>query len=166
MNSIHNFFKGSGLSYTLALGLSLFSGCRETKIEYSPVLYEDATVVDVVYVPSRHGSGAGPTFAMDFDGNPSMGIAVTSVEIDENYAVVFKCQHGKFISEGSDERHKDLWKRMAEEMEVDVTYKEIYRVVYDDIDKDGKKEVIEKVLTGRDFLDAQPKTGHTQTLGK
>lgn len=152
---------GVGIA-TVALPLWL-AGCDfirslpETRTEYSKVLHEDAKVVDVVYTPSRHGGGIGPSFGMTSGGDAAVGLAVTSVNIPEKYAVVFKCQHGKFIVEGEDKEHKNLWGRLQEGQEVDVTYKEIYEATYMDANKDGKKEYIERKLIKYDFLDAKPK---------
>ena len=137
----------------------LLASCNriETKTELSDVLNENAIVAETVYSPSRHGSGSGIGPTMDFDGNIGIGISSVSVNIPEKYAVVFKCQHGKFISEGTDQRHKDLWQRLIEGQEVTVTYKEIFESTYQDTDGDGKKEVTNRKLIGYDFLDAQPK---------
>lgn len=140
-----------------SLGSILLTGCEQTKTELSDILHEDAIVSDVVYSPSNHGSGVGPTFNIGAEDTPGVGLAVTSVSIPEKYAVVFKCKHGKFIVEGTDNEHKKLWERLEQGQEVDVTYREFYRCTYDDIDKDGKKELINKELIDYDFLDAQPK---------
>ena len=149
------------LPYILAAGLALgtLTGCRVTHTEVSDVLHEDAKVVQTIYSPSRHGSGVSPQINNLFsDDGPSFELEITSIDMSEEYAVVFECQHGKFVSEGSDQRHKDLWSRLKEGQEVDVTYKEIYRTTYEeDKDGDGEKDLVERVLTGFDFLDAQPK---------
>ena len=158
--SLLNRLRDKSAPYILATGLtaSLLAGCEETKTEYSPILHEDAVVSDVVYTPSRHGSGSGIGPTIDFDGNIGIGFTDVTVNIPKKYAVVFECQHGKFISEGTDQRHKDLWGRLKENMEVDVTYKERFRSVYDtDKDGDGQKDLISRALVGYDFLDAQPK---------
>lgn len=158
MNKLQRILFSGAISLPL-----IFGGCDfirslpETRTEYSDILHEDAKVVDVVYTPSRHGSGVGPSFGMTSEGDAAIGIAITSVSIPQKYAVVFKCQHGKFISEGEDKRHKDLWERLQEGQDVDVTYKEIYEATYIDINKDGKKELRERKLIKYDFLDAQPK---------
>jgi len=138
----------------LVLGLAAISACNDPRTlkEQSEILHEQAKVSETVYVPSTHGSGAGPT--IDFNGN--VGLAVTSVSTNSKYAVVFECQHGKFISEGEDERHKDLWQRMRRDMPVDVTYQELYEATYQDTNGDGERELLERKLVGFDFLDAQP----------
>jgi hypothetical protein len=154
MNKLQKILGIGAISLPLMLG-----GCDfpETKIEYSDVLHEDARVVDVAYTPSRHGSGAGPTFGMTSEGDPSIGLAVTSVDIPEKYAIVFKCQHGKFIVEGEDDWHKGLWNRLQEGENVDVAYQEMYESTYKDTNKDGKKELLERKLVKYHFLDALPK---------
>jgi len=40
---------------------------------------------------------------------------------------------------------------------VNVTYEEIYRSTYKDVDGDGKKDLVSKVSAGYKFLDANPK---------
>lgn len=126
-----------------ALGL----GCREVAIEYSKEITERATVVDLVYTPSRHGTGAGPTF--DITGDGGLGIAVTSVNVPERYAVVFRCQHGKFIVQGDQQKTKEHWNRLTEGQEVTVRYREVYEVVYED------DKPVEKSLVKYDFIDAR-----------
>ena len=77
--------------------------------------------------------------------------------VPEKFGAVFQCQHGIFTSEGSDARHKALHDKLKNGMKVDVLYKEIYTETYDDLNKDGKKEMIDRTMTGLDFLDANPK---------
>ena len=153
--SFMQYLQRKTLPYILATGLALGTlvGCEETKIEVSGILHEDAKVVQAIYSPRRHGIGVSP----QIDSGPQ----VTSIDVPENYAIVFECQHGKFVSEGINQRHKDLWSRLKEGQEVDITYKETYKATYkatyDDINNDGKKDLVERVLIGFDFLDAQPK---------
>lgn len=157
----------------LLLLVILFFSCKEIKQEVSEVLHEDATIVNTVFTPSTHRAEVGMaaiggktgSIGIDFSGNVGIGLGnglqISSVTVPEKFAVVFECKHGGFISQGTDIRHKDLYERFKERKgsEVDVTYKEIYRVTYDDVDKDGKKEVIERVLVDYDFLNALPKKG-------
>ncbi len=161
----------------LAAGLALgaITGCKEgkkVKIEISDVLHENATVITRIYTPSRHDTKLGfraikmggketGSIGIDYGGDIGVGIGsgvqISSSTVPERYGAVFKCQHGTFTSQGSDKRHKDLYEKLQDGQEVDVTYKEIYRETYDDIDGDGKKDLVERVLTGFDFLDANPK---------
>lgn len=135
---------------TVLMAMLTLIGCEETRQEESPTLFEDAVVTEVVYSPSRHGSGVGPT--LDLTGSGGIGIAITSVDIPEKFAVVFQCQHGKFIVE-----RKELWERLKEGQKVTIAYKELYVSVYDDKNKDGQKELVSKKLVKLDFLDAHPK---------
>lgn len=113
---------------TSALVLAL-QGCsgEETKTEMSEVLHEDGVIAETVYTPSRHGSASGMGPTIDMDGNVGVAFTHTTINIPEKYAVVFKCQHGKFIIQGPDLRHKELWQRFMPGQEVDITYKEIFR---------------------------------------
>lgn len=129
----------------VCLAAILGAGCQKVVIEYSDVLTEPATVVDLVFSPSRHGSGVGPT--IDLTGEGGIGIAITSVSIPERYAVVFQCPHGKFIIQS--EKAKELWKRLKVGQEVTVTYKEKYRTTYED------EKVVSRILVKYDFLDAR-----------
>ena len=53
-------------------------------------------------------------------------------------------------------KYKGLWSRLKKGTDVDITYKEMFDVTYDDTDGDGKREVTQKSLVGYDFLDAVP----------
>lgn len=85
----------------------------------SPLLRESALVVETVYQPSQHGTGVG-------------------------YAVVFRCQHGKFVVEGEGGKYRALWEKLAEGDSVTVLYHEVYRE-----HDDGRRELVD-----HDFIDA------------
>jgi hypothetical protein len=132
--------------FFLVLVLSvLFTGCIEVKRESSDILYEKATVADLVYTPSTHGSGVSPTINMNMD----LGISFTSVDVEERYAVVFQCQHGKFIIQNDQKQAKALWSQLKQGQEVTVSYKEEFETTYDD-----EKPIARKLLK-YDFLDAK-----------
>ena len=144
---------------TMVLGASvLLASCskREERTELSDILHEDAAVSETVYCPSRHGSDVAPTMTSTGNG-VSIGATVVTIDIPEKYAVVFKCKYGKFIIEGTDQRHRDLWQRFTQGQEVDVTYREVFKSIYDDTKGTGKVELIEKKLVKYDFLDAVSK---------
>jgi hypothetical protein len=103
------------------LATVIFAACAKT--EYSAELSEPATVVEVVYSPSQHGSGTG----MSMKGE----LSVTSVSIPEVFATVFECQHGKFIIE-----RKDVWQRSHVGDRVNVRYREVYKV------RKGQRELV------------------------
>jgi hypothetical protein len=128
----------------IVLALVLLAGCYRT--ERTGIMHEDASVEDTIFQPSQHGSGT----AYDLTGKG--GLSVTSVDIPEKYALIFKCQHGKFVIQGTGERYKALWKRLSKGQKVDVSYQEVYRVYKSD---DGKQPG--RVLEKYDFLDATVK---------
>lgn len=134
--------------------VSFVSGCEYDTSETveSDTLHEDAEVVDLVYTPSRHSSDLVPTVSMDMDGDLETRLVTVDVRIPEKYAVVFRCQHGKFIVEGTDQEHKRLWERFREGDNVDVSYKEIYRKTYHVVDKE--RSLTKTELIKYDFLDA------------
>jgi hypothetical protein len=135
-------------------------GCDRVEIEQSTILHEDAVVVDTIYTPSRHDTEVGLTaikmggMGMDFGGDVGMrlggGLQVSNVEVPEEFAVVFKCKHGKFIVE-----RKEIYDKVkgGEGKNVDVSYTEVYRVTYKK--KDGKEHVINRVLTKYHLVDVK-----------
>lgn len=162
----------SKMGRNLAIGLLLATtatgcNCADTRSEMSDIIHEDARVANRVFTPSRHDTelefsafNTG-SFGVSYSGNPGLHIGnnlqVSSVEVPEKYAVVFECQHGGFISQGSDLRHQSLYEKLKGVGVVDVTYRELFKATYQDLDKDGKKELTSRVLVGYDFLDAVPR---------
>ena len=154
--------------FMLIVCLCVFvAGCKDVKIEKSKVLHEDAKVVTAIYTPSRHDVGIGKKMmdnpvgfgATDWQGRSGFAVGdvvISHNEVPENFGILFQCQHGNFTSQGSDVRHKALYNKLKdwEGKMVDVTYMEIYRVTYEDKDKDGEKEEVSRVLIDFDFLDA------------
>jgi len=80
----------------LCLALAL-TGCIG-RYENGPELTERVVVTEVVYTPATHGSGVG----MSTGGNA----VFTSVSTEPVYAVVFQCDHGKFIV-----KRRDVWEQ-------------------------------------------------------
>ncbi len=75
--------------------------------------------------------------------------ATSTVKIEDQFAVVFECQHGKFLIEdlGRDSRAGKLWKKLKQGDEVKIRYKEIFHV----IPAENKKTVV-----SYEFIDADP----------
>lgn len=162
------------IAILLTLSVVLFASCSNQKKEYSDVLHEKAIVVTLIYTPSEHKTELTKTMMDDFN-NPLQGtdlngnkgvkigtingetVQITSSTIPEKYGVVFQCQHGTFTIEGSEQKHKILYQKLYNNIRdtVDVLYKEEYLVTYDDVNKDGKDEVVSKILNDLDFIDAQ-----------
>jgi hypothetical protein len=126
--------------------LVLVTGCART--EYSVILSEDGEVYDTAYVPAGHGSDIGVIY--DLDGNVT--ITPVSVSIPAKYAVVFRCQHGKFTVNG-----EELYQKLDRGQKVTIWYRQVVRVTK----LDGKevREVIDL-----DFLDAVPKDAERREL--
>lgn len=128
----------------------LISACEYYEKEYSAEMTEPAMVTEVIYSPPRHGSDIAPTFGMTGGGNMTVGFTSVDVKIPEVYAIVFKCQHGKFIIQTPHKKAKDLWGHLKRDQEVTVRYREVYRVLYGKDKKPIKKELLEY-----DFIDAK-----------
>jgi hypothetical protein len=114
--------------------------------KYSPNMTEPAVVEDTFFSPRLHGSGLG----VGITTGGSMALVPSSTTIQEKYAVVFSCQHGKFVVEGSDTKHRDLWAKLKRGQAVDIVYREMYRVDYGD-----RGEVVNTTLKAYDFIDAK-----------
>lgn len=123
--------------------LLMMAGCSNKKVvfEYSAIIEEPVKVRNLVYVPAVHGSAVGPTVGMDFDGNLNMGVAITSVGTEEEFAIVFECQHGGFII-----KRENLWKRLHEDSLYTCQYVEVWQVTYED------SVALEKKFIDYDFL--------------
>lgn len=95
----------------------LVAGCAKT--EYSEERTELAEITEVVYTPSQHGFGTG--VGMSMKGNPV--VTTNNITVPETFAVVFKCEHGKFIVQ-----RKDAWAKAVVGARVMVRYREVYEV--------------------------------------
>jgi hypothetical protein len=122
------------MKYLLPILLLFIIGC-ENPIKYGPEQFERAQIVDMCYVPPGHGSDVSVGMTFDGDGNLSPTITPISIDIPARYAVVFKCQHGKFIIQG-DERAKNIYESFDEGDNVTVKYCEKIRFI------DSKQTVI------------------------
>ena len=123
------------------------------RTETSPeVMTEKATVADLVYSPANSSLELNPTFTMHDDGL-KVGLSLDSVDLPEKYAVVFECQHGKFIIKKDQKRTKQLWERLKKGQEVTVKYAEVYKVTEHGT-LNGPKQFVKRELAKYDFLDA------------
>lgn len=119
----------------------LLVGCSHE--EYSQNLTEPAIVLAMTYSPEQHGSGVGNSFS-----GKGIGLVVTSVDIDESYAIVFRCQHGTFVI--TDEKAKALFAHCRQNENVILTYREIY-----DIKRDSSNQITQKELKKYELLNVQ-----------
>ena len=128
----------------LAVLVALACGCGpRTETVYSAVLRESALVYDVAYVPSGHGSGSG----VGLTGGGDLAVTSTSVHIPARWAVVFECQHGRFVIDG-----EAVYNKVRRGDEVTVAYREKYEDVYDD----AGARVVERRLVDLDFIGVEP----------
>lgn len=154
------FFKKCAVLSLLMIFVTVFcSACGpETKIEHSEIMHEDALIVETVYTPSSHETTLEPSFGGSglIGFGPSgigmrigSGIQISSSEVPEKFAVVFKCQHGKFII-----HRKDIYQKLKdhENQTVDVSYQEVYRDTYEEVK--GEKKVTQRVRIDYHFIDA------------
>jgi hypothetical protein len=109
----------------------ILSGCD--KYENGPELTEPAEIYDTCFVPAGHGETSGGV-GINTKGHWAYNFP-QGVEIPAAYAVVFKCQHGKFVIDG--ERGEAIYKSFSKGDLVTVIYQEKL-LVHDD----GKKEVL------------------------
>lgn len=130
---------GAFIFLVTLFGVMVLAGvqCHQNlaKQETTQILTEDAVVTETCFLPAQHGSGSTTTITMNGD----IGFGSTSINIPAQYAVVFQCQHGKFVI-----KDEDIWKKLASGDKVRVEYKEVY-LVY----KDGRREFLDF-----DFVDA------------
>ncbi|MBU0597608.1 hypothetical protein KKF61_01270 [Patescibacteria group bacterium] len=107
----------------MVLSLILMAGCERTVMERSEIFTEEVRVRDLIFTPSIHGTGVGPT--LDLTGEGGLGIAVTSVSTKEKHSIVFECQHGGFVIE-----REELWKKLHEDSVYTCHYVNLFKAVY------------------------------------
>jgi len=100
------------MKYFIITLLVLLCGC--TKRVEGPAKSEYGEIYDTCFVPKGHGSGTGWSYGKN--GGP----VTTQVDIPERYAVVFKCEHGKFVID--DDRAKSLYSRFSKGDKVKIIY--------------------------------------------
>ena len=122
----------------LLLIAALFTfGCHRTV--HSPERTETGSVYDTAFVPKGHGSGT----AVGYNTGKNSGVTISpvSVDIPERFAVVFKCEHGKFVIDG--EKGRKLYQKLEKGDRVEIRYREVIRVTS-----------TETNIVDLDFLDA------------
>ncbi len=128
---------------SIAVFCTFCAGCIREVNERSNLLTETVKARDLVYTPAVHGSGMGPTMRMTKGGGIGLGLAITSVNTEEVYSIVFECQHGGFVIQ-----REELWKKLHKDSTYHCRYVELYRTVYD-----GKPDtLVSRTLVGYDFL--------------
>lgn len=123
--------------------LLALAACDSARTETSEELVEEAEVVQVIYQPSQTSSSSGTSMDLDL----KVKFHNHTITSPDKFAVVFKCQHGKFVieDEGKGSRAERLWKKLAQGDKVSIRYKEVNTTW-----PDGRRE-----LQKYEFLDAE-----------
>lgn len=124
------------------LAASFLTGCKDTRTELSDVIHEDAKVAKmehhssyITLVPMRVGKVT----------------IMNQIHHPERNNITFK---GKLKFEVD---NKKIYKRVKLGDKADVSYRESYKLTFEDLNKDGKKEQISREFSDYVFVDAQPK---------
>src|SRR2546430_1108942 len=89
-----------------------------------PPRIEYGEVYDTAFVPAGHGKESGIAVTTDSDGDTHVSPTFSSVNIPARYAIVFKCQHGKFVIDK--DRGEVLYKRLSRGDKVRIDYEVVY----------------------------------------
>ncbi len=137
-----NYLRNKATTHLLLAGLTvgLVTGCdrKEIQTELSDILHEDAKVISTDHKKRF--------FQPIMIGKMLSGISHPAV-----YKVTFDGEVDFEID------NKEIYDRFNRGDIVDVLYRKSYQLTFEDLNKDGKKEQISRILTGYEFLDAQPK---------
>jgi hypothetical protein len=114
-----------------------FSLCSCVQYQDGPVKTESGIVYDTCYVPSGHGSD----IAVGITGNGQVSITPIDLNIPARWAVVFQCEHGKFVIDGA--RGEHCYQRLQRGDKVTIKYCDRFAV------SSGKTNAV-----GMHFIDA------------
>ena len=114
-----------GIPVALVVIVGILATAASPDYVSGPVLTEAGTVYDTCYIPKGHGSdvAVGNTFA---DGKVGISVTPIDVTIPARHAVVFQCQHGKFVVDG--QRGAELYSCLDRGDKVMITYCEVFEV--------------------------------------
>ncbi len=141
----------------LGLGVLLLTGCKKYKIEEN--IKQETAVVSYKKTPS-HLSYIDVDLALtNKDGGFGVGINGIGFGIG-GYNFSFEKKHEEYniTFDGAIDfilNNKEIFDRFNVGDTADVTYLEKYLSIYDDLDKDGTKEMVKRALLTPQFIDAQ-----------
>ena len=103
--------------------LLALAACDGARTETSEELTEEAEVVQVIYNPGQTSTSSGTSMDLDL----KVKFHNHRITSPDKFAVVFKCQHGKFVieDEGKGSRAERLWKKLSQGDKVVLRYKEV-----------------------------------------
>lgn len=135
------------MSYILAASLALSLSCNKSERELSQILHTDAIVENREYTaPVMHEIHLAK---YEFGEHTYQK---QTVKVREKNIIEFKSDRLKFWVD-----NKEIYNRFKIGDKADVTYKENYKLIYEDLDDDGIKESIDKYILNYEFIDAQPR---------
>jgi hypothetical protein len=127
------------LASILAASFLFLGGCKEYRTQYSEVKQEDAVVTERYHRSARmHPVMVGKV--RSFVHHPAINRTTFDGVVDFTI------------------NSRELYERFNEKDNALVFYRESYRETYEDINKDGQKELINKEFSGFEFIDAQKST--------
>lgn len=126
--------------------LCALAGCETVTDEPSSVKTETGTVKCLSYMPPNHSNTISPTYK--FGENGGFGVVQTVVKFPEQFGVAFECEHGGFAISG--QKAKAVFHKLKQGMQVEIRYREWWRVVRDE----GK--VKSRTFVDLEFVDANP----------
>jgi len=124
----------------------LLGGCGPT-VQFSEELTEPGEVYDTAFIPKGHGSDT----AVGFSTNGDLTVTPIDIDIPERFAMIFKCQHGKFVVDS--EKARDLYQRLERGDKVIIHYRTVFHVI------NNKRQAVDL-----DFLDAVKVEPETKEL--
>lgn len=111
------------IKLSVALALIALAGCHDYQKFHGPELKEQGEVYETCFVPKGHGSDV----AVGFSTSGNTTWTPIDIKIPARYAIVFKCQHGKFIIDG--DRAEQLYKKLSKGDTVTIRYSEVFEVL-------------------------------------
>lgn len=151
--NVLNHLKNKSKLYLLATTTAfIVMGCKETKFEYSQPIQVVGTIAEKEHVKESYLNpidDINPLKEIDPFFDFRKGRFLTKQ--DEEFNVYIKTKIMLFRVNNKNLFDKEIGSS------VNITYREMYRNTYDDIDGDGKKDLVKAVLTGFDVLDVNPK---------
>ena len=128
-------------------------GCMQVKTEYSESVNSIGTIIEKKYVEEQYLNPIDNINPMkDLDPAFDLKKGRIATKQNEKFNVSIATEVGIFTL-----NNKDFFNKVEVNSFVEVSYREKFRSAYKDIDKDGKKDLVEKISVGYDLLDAQPR---------
>lgn len=137
-----------GISGLVLTVLSLGCNLPIIKYEYSEPIVKEGVVSESEY--KKAYTTIGPKF--DFD----EGVKIGLIKVPEEYKVTLDVGEVSFLFSGRSDEVKGLYNNFTQDEHIQVSYREIFKLTYEDLDGDGKRELKSKELTEYDFIRALP----------